>query len=144
MKKVMVFGTFDLLHKGHKSFLKQAKKNGDYLIALVARDVNVIILKKRELHESENTRLEKISKLSYVDEAILGNKRINMGPIKRINPDIICLGYDQTYFLDKLKKFLDESDLHIKVIRLEPHKPYKYKSQIKRAKKKVINSQRKI
>jgi len=37
-KKVMVFGTFDIFHPGHRSFLNQAKKYGNYLIVVVARD----------------------------------------------------------------------------------------------------------
>jgi len=38
MKKVMAAGTFDLLHPGHIDFLKQAKKEGDYLIIVIATD----------------------------------------------------------------------------------------------------------
>lgn len=39
--KVMVFGTFAVLHPGRLYFFNQAKKHGDKLIAVVARDVNV-------------------------------------------------------------------------------------------------------
>ena len=38
MKKVMCAGTFDIVHKGHIYFLEQAKKFGDYLVVVVARD----------------------------------------------------------------------------------------------------------
>jgi FAD synthetase len=48
MKKkrvVMTFGTFDLLHPGHLHYLSEAKKLGDYLITIVARDATVERLK---------------------------------------------------------------------------------------------------
>lgn len=38
MKKVLAFGTFDGFHRGHLSFLEQAKSHGNYLIVVVARD----------------------------------------------------------------------------------------------------------
>ena len=41
MKKVIVFGTFDILHQGHLDFFRQAKQYGDYLIVAVAHDENV-------------------------------------------------------------------------------------------------------
>ena len=44
----MVFGSFDLVHKGHVNFLKQAKKLGDELIVVVARDDNIEKVKKRK------------------------------------------------------------------------------------------------
>ena len=44
-KKVMVFGTFDIFHKGHENFLKQAKKLGDCLTVVVARDETVLKFK---------------------------------------------------------------------------------------------------
>ena len=44
MKTVMTFGTFDLAHPGHIFYLNEAKKLGDKLITVIARDAN---LKKR-------------------------------------------------------------------------------------------------
>ena len=41
MTKVMVFGTFDYLHEGHKDFFRQAKQYGDELVVVVARDETV-------------------------------------------------------------------------------------------------------
>ncbi|HLC71304.1 MAG TPA: adenylyltransferase/cytidyltransferase family protein, partial [Candidatus Nanoarchaeia archaeon] len=38
MKTVMCFGTFDILHPGHLHYLQQAKKYGDYLMVVIARD----------------------------------------------------------------------------------------------------------
>ena len=39
--KIMTFGTFDIFHLGHKSFLKQAREFGNYLIVVIARDKTV-------------------------------------------------------------------------------------------------------
>ena len=41
MKKVMVFGTFDIIHPGHIHLLKEAKEYGDFLIAVIGRDATV-------------------------------------------------------------------------------------------------------
>lgn len=41
MKKVLIFGSFDSLHKGHLNLFKQARKHGDKLIAVVARDETI-------------------------------------------------------------------------------------------------------
>jgi glycerol-3-phosphate cytidylyltransferase-like family protein len=51
--------------------------------------------------------------------------------VKEVNPDIICLGYDQTHFTDKLAAALKEMGLgHIEVKRLLAFEPEKYKSSI--------------
>ena len=52
MKTVMAFGTFDLMHPGHEYFLRQAKKRGDYLIAVIARDSTVKKLKGKLSYQS--------------------------------------------------------------------------------------------
>ena len=103
-KKVMCFGTFDLLHLGHINLLKQAKKHGNHLIVIVARDVNVV--GKHKIVHAEDDRLELIKTLNLVDEAFLGDKKDKLKPILKIKPDIICLGYDQEIDEIKLKEIL--------------------------------------
>jgi len=121
MKKILVFGSFDGLHKGHLNLFKQARKHGDKLIAVIARDSTIKKIKGRAPRYPEKTRLKKVAE--HVDKAVLGNKRNKYAVIKRINPDIICLGYDQNSFTRDLKKHFKK-----KIIRLKPYKPHIYKS----------------
>ena len=58
--KVMVFGTFDGLHEGHKNFFKQARKYGDYLLVVVGRDKNVEKMKGHLPQRNENERMKEI------------------------------------------------------------------------------------
>lgn len=120
MKKVMVFGTFDLLHKGHINLFSQARKFGDVLIAVIARDVNVKKRKDITPEHDEKERQENVKK--YVDYAYLGNINDHYKIIIKIKPDTICLGYDQKANLAELKKF------KIPIIRLKSYKKHIYKS----------------
>ena len=71
MKLVMCFGTFDLLHLGHLHYFQEAKKHGDYLIVVIARDITKKKQHKKVLFsEQERQKLVQSSKL--VDEAVLG------------------------------------------------------------------------
>ncbi|PIS05498.1 MAG: FAD synthase [Candidatus Buchananbacteria bacterium CG10_big_fil_rev_8_21_14_0_10_42_9] len=123
-KKVLIFGTFDGLHSGHLSLLKQAKKRGDKLAVIVARDATVKAVKGRLPQANENDRLQDIKLIKVVDEAYLGDKIDPYNSVRRVNPDIICLGYDQQVFTEKLTEEFPD----IKVIRLKPYKPEIYKS----------------
>jgi rfaE bifunctional protein nucleotidyltransferase chain/domain len=93
---VLVGGCFDLLHYGHISFLKQAKKLGCYLIVLLESDENVKHLKGegRPFHTQEQ-RKETLLTLSCVDEvkilpAEMKNEDYNT-IISDINPSIIAM-----------------------------------------------------
>lgn len=123
MKKIMVFGTFDLFHPGHKNFLKQAKKYGDYLVVVVARDKTVEEIKKQRPKNRETERAKVLSSSKIADEVVLGNLGDKYKVIKRHKPDIICLGYDQKFFVRGLKEKLKSYGLETKVIRLKPYKP---------------------
>jgi FAD synthetase len=128
MKKIVVFGTFDIFHPGHRSFLKQAKKLGDYLIVVVARDKTVARIKSNVLN-GERKRLKNIKESKLADKVILGSLTDKYSAIKKHRPDVICLGYDQKYFIDGLKEELEKSNLQkTKIVRLKPYKPEIYKS----------------
>jgi FAD synthetase len=134
MTKVMTFGTFDLLHPGHRDFLRQAKQHGDELVVVIARDATVERTKGRKPVHSENERLAAVKQVPGVDRAILGRTDDVYRVIAEEQPNIICLGYDQTHFVDKLAAKLKEFKLEAKIIRLSAYKPEQYKtSKIKSA-----------
>lgn len=128
----MVFGTFDIFHEGHKNFLNQTKKHGDYLIAVIARNKTVLKIKGGLPKNSEQKRIDAMRKSGLVDKVILGSLTDKYAAIKKYQPDIICIGYDQNHFiLEGLENFLRNEKLsHIKIIRLAPHKPEIYKSSL--------------
>lgn len=126
--KIMVFGTFDLFHPGHKNFLKQAKDQGDCLIVVVARDKTVTELKKCKPANSEQYRLKKVKERKLADKVILGGLGDKYKVIKKYKPDVICLGYDQKYFTKNLRSKINGLGLKTRVIKLKPYKPEVYKS----------------
>ena len=129
MKKVIVFGTFDIIHKGHLNFFDQAKQYADYLIVVIARDSTARQIKKTKPMNDEKTRLKNIKKLQIIDKAVLGSKKDYYRQIEKLKPDFICLGYDQKHLLAKcLKKELKKRKVKSKIIRLKSYKPNKYKS----------------
>ncbi len=128
MKKVMVFGTFDIIHPGHIDFFKQAREYGDYLIVVTARDINVKKIKGHYPSSSENKRRKQVHKLGWVDKAVLGYKNNKLKIIKEIKPDVICLGYDQVITIKDLKDSLKELNVIVDIKRLKPFKPDVYKS----------------
>ena len=123
MTKIIVFGSFDPLHEGHRNFFKQAKKHGDHLTVVVARDENIIKLKSHKPRFDEEARLAAIKKLTEVDKAILGDRVGEYKILDKEKPDIIAIGYDQKIppeLKSRLKKY--------KIITLKPYKPKIFKS----------------
>ena len=132
MKKVIVFGTFDYLHPGHSHFFSQAKKLGDYLIVVVATDQNVLKAKGSLPKLTQDKRLEAVLKLSEVDKAILGSETMDyITTLKEERPEFLALGYDQKFSLETLRLELKKNGLgSIRLVRLKPHHPHKYKSSL--------------
>ncbi len=125
MKKVIVFGTFDIIHPGHIHMLKEAKEYGDNLIAIIARDATVCKIKKRIPLNSEKLRLENIKKLNIADKVRLGCLGDKYQAIREEQPDIVALGYDQKAFVDNLADVIPKN---CRIVRLVPFKPEVYKS----------------
>lgn len=130
MKKVLIFGTFDGLHPGHLNFFEQAKKYGDYLIVVVARDKTVKKMKNRFPLRNEMERLGTLQKCKLINEARLGYEDNPYGIIEEIAPDVICFGYDQKTFTENLPKELEKMSLSTKIYRMKPYKPKEYHSII--------------
>lgn len=133
MIKVIVFGTFDIIHKGHLDFFKQAKNKGDFLTVVVARNKNVVKIKGRNPLYCEKIRLKHVKSTKLVDKAMLGDLKDPYKCLKKEKPNIICLGYDQSSFkIDQA--ILKRLGLKCKIIKLKPYKKHIYKSsKIKRA-----------
>ena len=119
-KRVLVAGTFDLIHAGHIYLINEAVKLGDVYV-VVATDKNREIFSGERPIIPQEQRLEVIKNLKNVKDARLGrNDNDTLKTVEEINPDIILLGPDQKYSIEVLNKGLKEKGLnHIEVRRLE-------------------------
>jgi len=128
MKKVIVFGTFDIIHPGHLNLFRQAKRHGDHLMVVVARDDNVKRFKGIAPLHDEMKRVEKLKILRIANEIVLGDKRDKYKIIAEHKPDVVCIGYDQYYNEEELKAAIDENELKTKIVKLDRYKDHRYKS----------------
>lgn len=131
MTRIMVFGTFDIVHKGHESLFEQARSLAPdpYLIVSVARDGVVTRIKGNPPRNDEQARLAVVAKHPLVDKAVLGEEYGYIAHIAAESPDVIALGYDQEgKYVDNLAHALAEAHLRPKIIRLKPHRPDLYKT----------------
>jgi len=129
MRTVLVFGTFDVIHPGHISFLRQARSHGDRLVVSVARDRFVLRKKDRVPVHSEQQRLAMIRETGLVDEAYLSDPVPGTYSIvERIEPDIVCFGHDQHELQHNFDAWQKAGGRSIPTATLEAYKPEKYKS----------------
>ena len=131
-KRVLIFGTFDLLHPGHLNFIQQARQLGDELYIIVARDKNVQQFKNKLPQHHELQRLRQLRQLNLAHQVMLGslNWAHRFRIINKIKPHLIALGYDQPINLIELKTKLNKYGLHPQIKHLKPYQPHKYKSSL--------------
>lgn len=128
MKKVMCAGTFDTIHPGHLYYLSEAKKYGNKLIVIVARDETSEKFKGKKPMHNEKERLEQVRTLEIVDKAVLGKHGNIFNIIEDIKPDVICLGYDQKVQKQELEEELKKRNIKADVVRIGSYMPSLYKS----------------
>lgn len=121
--KIMLFGTFDGVHAGHRFLFREAKKLGDHLIVVVARDKTIEKVKGKKGKYLECVRWGYLYGEEHIDEVILGGVARKHDVIKNHKPDIIVLGYDQDRFVRGLDKVFSGE-----MVRLPAYKPERYKS----------------
>ena len=121
-KRVVVFGIFDGVHEGHRSLFRQAKKHGDELVVIVGRDSASLKWKGKRPKHLEETRRDLVSKEERVDQTVLGDEeQSSYKVVEELNPDIICLGYDQNALEQDLRTWLSQREWNIPLIRLQPY-----------------------
>ena len=94
MKRVLTYGTFDLLHYGHIRLLKRAKALGDYLIVALSTDEFNATKGKKAYHNYE-TRKKMLEAIRYVDLVIPENNwEQKVDDIKEYKVDVTVMGGD--------------------------------------------------
>jgi FAD synthetase len=115
--RVMATGVFDLLHPGHLYFLSEARKLGDELIVVVARDQTARRL-KHETYVPEIVRREMVEALKPVDRAVLGSTTDIYETVVREKPQVIALGYDQVWNEKEVERECARRGVPVKVVRI--------------------------
>lgn len=107
MKKVLTYGTFDLLHKGHVHLLQRARALGDYLIVGVSTDT-FNALKGKTAYTSWEDRKFILEALSCVDEVIPESHwEQKIEDIKEKEVDLFVMGEDWTGEFDFLQNYCE-------------------------------------
>lgn len=108
MRKVITYGTFDLLHRGHMALLERAKKLGDYLIVGVTSDQFDRSRGKLCVAQSTIERVDAVRRTGLADLVIIeeyeGQK---IEDVKRYGVDIFAIGSDWVGHFDYLREWCD-------------------------------------
>lgn len=106
MKRVITYGTYDLLHQGHINLLRRAKELGDYLIVGVTSDSYDRDRGKLNVRNNVLERVDAVKATGYADEVIIedyiGQK---IDDIQRYDIDIFAIGSDWLGKFDYLNEF---------------------------------------
>ena len=106
MKKVITYGTYDLLHQGHINLLRRAKELGDYLIVGVTNDSFDRERGKLNVRNNVLERVEAVKATGFADEVIIENyvgQKID--DIQKYDVDIFAIGSDWEGKFDYLNEF---------------------------------------
>jgi len=122
-KRVVVFGIFDGVHEGHRDFFRQARAHGDELVVVVGRDEASMHLKNKKPRHSQEERLRLVRQEQEVKDAVLGDEvQSRYDVLEQLDPDVICLGYDQDALWSDLVKWIQDRNKAIQLVKLQPCK----------------------
>ena len=107
MKKVITYGTYDLLHVGHVNLLRRARELGDYLIVVLSTDEFNAIKHKTAYHSYED-RKTILEAIKYVDEVLPEyNWEQKFSDVQDNDVDIFVMGDDWKGEFDFLKDYCE-------------------------------------
>lgn len=107
MKKVITYGTYDLLHVGHINLLRRAKELGDYLIVVLSTDEFNALKHKTAYHSYEDRKMI-LEAIKYVDEVLpefTWEQKIK--DVQDNDVDIFVMGDDWKGQFDFLKDYCE-------------------------------------
>ncbi len=107
MKKVITYGTYDLLHVGHINLLRRARELGDYLVVVVSSDEFNAIKGKKAYYSFED-RKKILEAIKYVDEVLpeyTWEQKID--DVVNNNIDVFVMGDDWAGKFDFLKEYCE-------------------------------------
>ncbi len=105
MKRIITYGTFDLLHYGHINLLKKAKEQGDYLVVGLSTDEFNLNDKNKKCYFSYDERKKLLEAIRYVDLVIPEkNWAQKVTDVQLYQIDKFVIGNDWEGHFDHLKK----------------------------------------
>ncbi|HOU59369.1 MAG TPA: glycerol-3-phosphate cytidylyltransferase [Kiritimatiellia bacterium] len=108
MKRVITYGTYDLLHYGHINLLRRAKALGDYLIVALSTDEFNQNAKGKKTYFSYEIRKNLLESIRYVDLVIPEqNWEQKITDIQNYQVDVFVMGDDWAGKFDFLKDYCD-------------------------------------
>ncbi len=139
--RVFVGGTFDGLHLGHVFLLEFARRRGlalarrsgrpgVHLSVVVARDESVRRIKHRSPHHTQRERRRLVASLKLVDAAFVGVPNDFVRSVRKVRPDLIVLGYDQS---GGWEGTLRDAGIAARIVRCPPYDGERLKSSMIRA-----------
>ncbi len=125
MKKVLIFGSFDIIHPGHMFVIEQAKKFGQPFVVLALDETISKIKGQAPLYSlaERQKQLESLGLTVYPGSAI-----DKYEGFRKINPDIILLGHDQDTFVPGLEEVIRLEKHQTEIIRLPEFKRAQFQS----------------
>jgi cytidyltransferase-like protein len=131
MKTVLLFGTFDGLHRGHEAMFKEAWQLGEKIVVVLALDKTIKELKGKDPKYSFVERSEALEASGFVDSVVPGDESLGTYKvIDLVKPDVIAFGYDQGALRENLLAHMKERGQSIATQTLSAFEPDKYKSSI--------------
>jgi len=108
MRRVITYGTFDLLHYGHINLLRRAKEYGDYLIVVVSSDEFNLKEKNKACYFNYEIRKQLVEAVRYVDLVIPEESwDQKISDIKEYHVDTFIIGDDWKGKFDFLKDYCE-------------------------------------
>jgi len=108
MKKVITYGTFDMLHYGHINLLRRAKELGDYLVVVLSTDEFNWNMKQKKCYFTYEERKMVLEAIKYVDEVLPENNwEQKVTDVQENDIDVFVMGDDWEGKFDFLKEYCE-------------------------------------